>query len=218
MTWGKRKDGQAYNKDKPKGISGSKMDTSPTSDVHMKTSDQKEKMDFHLYRIFQYESDEGNSDRQEVAHVKAKNMEDAIKFVKDYYFKKEFHNKLNVDNSGDTAIVDSSIAYDANGNEMKEVPDGMEDDVNWTTQGFQIEEADGEEEDFKTIYGGNDFFDVTGGKIKTKGTTTAEQIKNSGSVEKAFYSHSGQGFESGNPKNSFNLNNPHPKLWKDEKK
>jgi hypothetical protein len=35
LTWGKRKDGQAYNKDK-KGMSGSKMETSPTSDVHMK--------------------------------------------------------------------------------------------------------------------------------------------------------------------------------------
>jgi hypothetical protein len=39
--WGKRKDGQAYQKDKTKGISGSKMNTSPTSDVHMKTSGMK---------------------------------------------------------------------------------------------------------------------------------------------------------------------------------
>lgn len=35
MTWGKRKDGQAYKKDK-KGMSGSKLKTNPTSDIHMK--------------------------------------------------------------------------------------------------------------------------------------------------------------------------------------
>lgn len=36
MTWGKRKDGQAYQKDKSKGMSGTKMPTDATSDIHMK--------------------------------------------------------------------------------------------------------------------------------------------------------------------------------------
>lgn len=35
-NWGKRKDGQAYIKNKAKGMSGSKMSTMPTKDVHMK--------------------------------------------------------------------------------------------------------------------------------------------------------------------------------------
>jgi hypothetical protein len=44
MAWGKRKDGQAYNKDKPKGMSGAGQKTAPTSDVHMKEHQKNERV------------------------------------------------------------------------------------------------------------------------------------------------------------------------------
>lgn len=36
MAWGKRKDGQPYVKNKHSGMSGYKIQTEPTSDIHLK--------------------------------------------------------------------------------------------------------------------------------------------------------------------------------------
>jgi hypothetical protein len=41
VTWGKTKKNQAYVKDKPNGMSGSTMNTNPTSDVHMKETEKR---------------------------------------------------------------------------------------------------------------------------------------------------------------------------------
>jgi hypothetical protein len=68
MTWGKRKDGQAYNKNKPKGMSGNKMETNPTSDVHLKTGG----MERHR------ESEKGNRDNEKVtiaSKISSKNQD-----------------------------------------------------------------------------------------------------------------------------------------------
>ncbi|MGH7885660.1 MAG: hypothetical protein ACRENO_08210, partial [Thermodesulfobacteriota bacterium] len=89
---------------------------------------------------------------------------------------------------------------------------------NWCSEGYQIEQDDNSEDDYHTIYGGNDFYDLTKPKDKQHGITTADQVKKYGSVAEAFYkAGSGQGFESGNENNSYNLNTQNLKLYNPKK-
>src|SRR3990172_3316622 len=86
--------------------------------------------------------------------------------------------------------------------------------VKFVTEGFEIIQDDEEEDNYHTIYGGNDFYDLTKPKGEQKGFTSEDAIKKAGGIEKAFFKlGSGQGFESGNPKNDYNLNNPNLKLY-----
>jgi hypothetical protein len=112
----------------------------------------------HLYRVWWFESDEGGGDRGEAMRLRACNMEDAIDYVQKEMFEPEFQNDVEVDGDSKFAILD---VY-----EPSEEDD--EDDMigHGRTVGFQIEEDDEIDPEFKTIYGSNDFVDLTGKKPK----------------------------------------------------
>jgi hypothetical protein len=110
----------------------------------------------HLYRVWSFESDEGGGDRGEVMRMKACNIDDAITYVKKQMFKPEFQKDVIVDGDDKFAIVD---VYEP-------AEDQTEDDFidRGRTVGFQIEECDEIGPEFKTIFGSNDFVDLTGKK------------------------------------------------------
>jgi len=185
-----KKSGQAFP------ISGKKSSSlkgSPTSHGK-KLSDNKPELklgkDYHIYRVFQFRSDDGNSDRDEIAHVKARDIDDVIQFIKLKYVKPEFVSEMETDGySEEDATISSSYALDENGDEIKEIPDGEEDDVYWVTEGWQVEQNDDESENFETIFGGNDSYDITESvnKPKTKGLSSEEAIKHHGGVAPAMF-------------------------------
>ncbi len=193
--------------------------------------------DFHLFRIFQSD----DNDRSEIAHVKAKNLEDAVEYVKNEYLTKEGRDEVDEQDGGeDTAYL---MLYENNEDEIKteveEEANKMEMESNWGklgakgstdfwktdkekeewieneveerldmdegySWGYEIAQDDDIEENFDTIYGSNDFVDLL--DPERSGKKYSDVVKEKGGADKAFYSASGQGFESGNPDNSFNLN------------
>ena len=66
---------------------------------------------------------------------------------------------------------------------------GREDEINWVTEGFEIMQDDDSKDDFKTIMGGNDFYDITGDSVVTHGMTSEQAIheKKGGFAEAAFF-------------------------------
>ena len=199
-----------------KGVRKSRDQSAKTQGVKIERKKKEGVLgkDFHIYRIWSFESDEGNSDRREIAHVKAKNVEEATEFVKKQFVIAKHRNDLNEDGDDNSTYISKSFAYNENGEELtqKEIDkleeSGDEDEINWQEVGFQIEEDDDEEEDFNTIYGGNDFYDLTKPKGQQHGFTSDDAVKKAGSAQEAFFHlGGGQGFESGNPDNSYNLNN-----------
>lgn len=170
--------------------------------------------DFHIYRIFSYDED----GRSEIAVIKAKNIDDVEKYVKETYLTPEGQENVNIDGDGDEfsvlTLVDDpeeeirneiegsinnmsvselrekadelGISYDApdfhedddgitkerlqriEENMVKELREEILDarveeeldmiDVN--SYGYQIDRDDDTKQEFKTIYGGNDFVDL----------------------------------------------------------
>jgi len=178
------------------------------------------KSEMHLFRVFSTWSNEDNGDRQETAKIKARNLDEAVKFVKKEFFKKSAQKDLEEDGDDETAYISTTYPTDEDGNliteaQAEKIQDREGDDaVGYTTEGFEIFQDDDTEESFHTIYGGNDFYDLSKPKGKESKSTSADVIKEAGGVEKAFFGKgSGQGFESGNPDNDFNLNTRNLKLY-----
>jgi len=152
--------------------------------------------DYHIYRVFAYSSDEGGGDSHEIAHIKAKNMDDAVEFAKKKFIKEEFHK--DIEENGDDMNVDLSLSYavdEDTGEEMtddqreKMQDEGKEMDIDWRTEGWNIVEDDEEKENFETIYGGNDFFDITESvdKPKTRGMSSEEAVKFHGGLAPSLF-------------------------------
>lgn len=224
MVKGHMQDGKFHpHTEYKKGVRKSRDQSAKTEGVRMKRNGGK-KVKSHLFRVYSTFSTEDNGDRQETAHIRAKNLDEAIKFVKKEFFQARVQNDLEVDGDEETAYITSTYATDEEGNELSQneiekIQEKEGDDaVNWATEGFEIFLDDDEEDDFNTIYGGNDLYDLTKPKGEQSGFTTADAIKKAGGVEKAFFSGSGTGFEAGNPNNDFNLNNPNPVLFDPSKK
>jgi len=176
--------------------------------------------EMHLYRVFSTWSTEFDGDRQETAKIKARNLDEAVEFVKKEFFKKSAQKDLEEDGDDETAYISSTYATDEDGNlitqaQAEKIQDKEGDDaVGYTSEGFEIFQDDDTEESFHTIYGGNDFYDLSKPKGKQSEFTSSDAIKVAGGVEKAFFGlGSGQGFESGNPSNDFNLNTKDLKLY-----
>ncbi len=174
----------------------------------------------HLFRVFSTWSNEFDGDRQETATIKARSLEEATEFVEKEFFKKSAQKDLQVDGDDETTYISSSYPTDEDGNvltqaQAEKIQDRDGDDaVGYNTEGFEIFQDDDTEESFHTIYGGNDFYDLSKPKGKESEFTSSDAIKEAGGVEKAFFGKgSGQGFESGNPKNDFNLNTRNLKLY-----
>ena len=212
----RNQNGMRKSRDQYAKIEGVKLD----SNVRMKR-DEGRKIKSHLYRIYSTWDSEDDGDREETAHVRARNMDEAIEFIKKDFFKQRVQNDLQVDGDGEeTAYITTSYAVDDKGNELsenevEEIQQKEGDEaVRFVTEGFEIIQDDEEEDNYHTIYGGNDFYDLTKPKGEQKGFTSEDAIKKAGGIEKAFFKlGSGQGFESGNPKNDYNLNNPNLKLY-----
>ncbi len=203
--------------DYKKGTRKSRDQSAKTQGVRMKERFKKDgvKVKSHLFVIYSTRSTEYDGDRQESAHIRAKNLDEVIDFIKKDFFQKRVQNDLDVEESmEETAYVTTSYATDEEGNELSQneietiqEKDG-EEAVNWVTEGFEIQQDDEEEDNFHTIYGGNDFYDLTKPKGEQHGFTTEDAVKKAGGADKAFFGiGSGQGFESGNTDNDYNLNN-----------
>jgi len=227
---GHMQDGKFHpHTDHKKGVRKSRDQSSKTEGVRIKSAGDRFKKDgvkikSHLFRIFSTRSTEFDGDRQETAHIRAKNLDEVIDFIKKDFFQKRVQNDLEVNGDDETAYITTTYATDEEGNELSQneiekiqEKEG-EDAVGWVTEGFEAFQDDDEDDSFNTIYGGNDFYDLTKPKGEQSGFTTEDAIKKAGGVEKAFFSGSGRGFESGNPNNDFNLNNPNPVLFDPSKK
>jgi hypothetical protein len=112
----------------------------------------------HLYRVWWFESDEGGGDRSEHMRLRACNMGDAIDYVQKTEFKPEFQKDVNIDSDSKFAVLD---VY-----EPSEEDNEDDFEAHGRTVGFQIEEDDDIDPEFKTIFGSNDFVDITGKKPK----------------------------------------------------
>jgi len=194
MSWGKRKNGQAYPKNKTSGVK--KAGSTSASGIKIAPKVQHKKIESHLYRIYQYTSSEYDSDRDEIAHVRAKDIDQATEFVKKKYFAKNVKDdEIVEDGDGEVTYVSVTYAVNENGGTMHQKTidrleeEGKEDEINWVTEGFQIEENDDIKEDFETIMGGNDFFDITGDTVVTHGQTTEQALheKKGGFNEATFF-------------------------------
>jgi len=116
MSWGKRKDGQAYPKNKKSGIK--KSGTTIAGGKKFPPTIQHKKIESHLYRIYQYQSSEWENDREEIAHVRAKDIDQATEFVKKKFFAKNIkHEDIDDDWGGmdDSTTVSVSYAVNENG-------------------------------------------------------------------------------------------------------
>ena len=153
--------------------------------------------EFHMFRVYQFDE----NDRGQEAVIKAKNIDDAVDYVKKTYLTDE--GRKDVDEDGDEGLC-FLILHEAT------------DDEEGYSWGFEILQDDDTEPEFHTIYGGNDFVDLI--NPENSGKPTAKVIKEHGGQMKAFYKHSGSGFENGNPDNDYNLNTSNLKLYKPKEK
>lgn len=151
-------------------------------------------MKFHMFRVYQFDE----NDRGQEAVIKAKNIDDAVDYVKKTYLTDE--GRKEVDEDGDE-----------NGIYLTMFTEATDDDDEGYSYGFEILQDDDTEPEFHTIYGGNDFVDLI--NPENSGKSTAKVIKEHGGQMKAFYKHSGSGFENGNPDNDYNLNTSNLKLY-----
>jgi hypothetical protein len=177
--------------------------------------------DFHLYRVWQYDS----NDRQEIAVVKAKDMEQAMDYVKKEYLTKEGQENVSEEGDGEFGVL--TLMDEPDDTELKqEIHDeassmtfkNIAEQTDWegdeladriemeesNVYGYQIDEDDESEESFHTIYGSNDFVDLL--DTSNSGKKYSDVVKEKGGQDNAFFSASGLGFEAGNPDNNFNLN------------
>jgi len=193
--FGKRKDGQAYPKNKTSGIKKAGT-TSAASGIKMTPKVPPKKIESHLYRIFSFQSSEWDSDDQEIAHIRATDFDKVIEFIKKKYFNKDVtEDEYDENGDGYSATIDVTYALNENGNVMHQKTidrleeEGKEDEINWMTEGYRILEDDDAKEDFETIMGGNDYFDITGDTVVTHGMSSEEAMhrKKGGFNEAAFF-------------------------------
>ncbi len=217
----KDKDGKFHpTENKSSGVSSSQVITKQDAGNNIDNSELVNKKRLpegvHLFRIFAFESSEFDADRSETAHFKARNIDDVTDFIKKEFFKKdkEIQDSVEIEDiDEDQSRVSSTEAFDENGNSLtdeeasKLQEEKGDDAVGYVDTGFDIEQDDDIEEDFNTIFGGNDFYDLTKPKGQESGFTSEDAVKQAGGSDKAFFNlGSGQGFESGNKDNDFNLN------------
>jgi hypothetical protein len=153
--------------------------------------------EFHMFRVYQFD----DNDRGQEAVIKAKNIDDAVDYVKKTYLTDEEQREVNEDGDEGQCYLTLLQAGAANADDFDEC----------YSYGFEIFQDDDTEPEFHTIYGGNDFVDLI--NPENSGKPTAKVIKEHGGQMKAFYKHSGSGFEQGNPDNDYNLNTSNLKLY-----
>lgn len=100
--------------------------------------------------------------RNQVSKLEAKNFDEAVFMVKDYYIKKEFHGDIEED------YIDDQLTYLTiiNNSEIDENDDFQDYDVDCLT--FEIHLSDDQKtRDFKMITGHNEFITLENGELKT---------------------------------------------------
>ena len=123
-----------------KGVRKSRDQKDKTKGVRMKRTEGK-KVKTHLFRVYSTFSTDSDGDRQETAHIRAKNLDEAVKFVKKEFFQKRVQNDLEEDGDDETAYITSTYATDEQGNELsqKQIDKIQEkegdDAVGWITEG-----------------------------------------------------------------------------------
>jgi hypothetical protein len=106
----------------------------------------KSKIKPNLYRVYSSYGDEGNADRREDMRILAHDMEEVLDYL-ETKFKKRYRKDLIVDGDDDYSYMQKHFA------------DG-------SYEGYEIQKDNEAEKEFKTIYGTNDFVDLTGKKPK----------------------------------------------------
>lgn len=129
-----------------------------------------------LYRLWQYDS----NDRSEIARVISENFKTVQEWAMEHFIKEEFRQDVECTEIGIewSKCGDCTAHLDLTDETKEEICESCED----STEGIQIEEIETiEDEDlsFKTIYGTNEFFDLT-----TKDHKKAENWNNT--LDKAF--------------------------------
>ena len=158
-----------------------------------------------MFRVYQFDE----NDRGQEAVIKAKNIDDAVDYVKKTYLTDEGRKEVDEDGDENGIYLTLYARLGEHGVEATEDDEGY-------SYGFEILQDDDTEPEFHTIYGGNDFVDLI--NPENSGKSTAKVIKEHGGQMKAFYKHSGSGFEQGNPDNDYNLNTSNLKLYKPKEK
>lgn len=112
-----------------------------------------------LFRIWYSDS----NNRSEYARAKANDIEEVIEWLQKDFFKPEALEILNIDINSDTqAFIDWQEEPEEDQELTEEELDAYDGGITYSLEIVEIEEPEPEDFEFKTIYGTNDYYDLTG--------------------------------------------------------